>query len=219
MLPPEHGAAIMVAPTREEWRVLRRALAPELAAGKLRLEECGVGPENAAALCRRLEDEGWRGSLFLAGWAGGLSADLAAGSVVLARSALSLDGPPHACEQRHLPDARVGDILTVSRALYTPEEKRRATATGALAVEMEAYPIAAWAEAQGLPFVHARVVLDAADERLPDLSQVVDESGRLRWLALGRHPSLLLELARLYTRLRRLNPILAGLARQLVRPG
>jgi nucleoside phosphorylase len=219
MLPPEHGPAIMVAPTREEWRVLRRALAPELAAGKLRLEECGVGPENAAALCRRLEDEGWRGSLFLAGWAGGLSADLAAGSVVLARSALSLDGPPHACQQRHLPGARVGDILTVSRALYTPEEKRRATATGALAVEMEAYPIAAWAEAQGLPFIHARVVLDAADERLPDLSHVVDESGRLRWLALGRHPSLLLELARLYTRLRRLNPILARLARQLVRPG
>ncbi len=52
----------------------------------------------------------------------------------------------------------------------TPQAKRDAQRSGALAVEMEAYPLAAWAAAHRLLFIHARVILDAVDESLPDLA-------------------------------------------------
>jgi hypothetical protein len=62
----------------------------------------------------------------------------------------------------------IGSILTSPRVLVRASEKRAAGATGALAVEMEAGPLARWAGRHGVPFVHLRVVLDPVSSSLPD---------------------------------------------------
>ena len=218
----ESPHTLVVAPTRAEHQVIGRALSSELLNGQVHIGLLGVGPERATTFCQRLDEQRWRGRLVLAGWAGGLLPHLRPGSVVLARAALSPTGPRCPCSVLPCSGAVAGDILTVDRALYTPGEKTRATQSGAVAVEMEAYPLARWAQAHDLPFYHGRVILDAADESLPDLSGIFAEDDRIRSLELlrqlGRRPKLAWELASLAWRLQRLSPLLAGLARQLAVP-
>jgi hypothetical protein len=85
---------------------------------------------------------------------------------------------------------------------------------------MEAYPLAAWARAHNLPFVHARVILDAADEALPDLGDALDPLGRPHPGRLARrtllHPGLAIAALRLVGRVRRLGPALGEVARAVV---
>jgi nucleoside phosphorylase len=57
----------------------------------------------------------------------------------------------------------IGPILTSDRVLASAAEKRVAGATGALAVEMEAGPLARWARDRDVHFAHLRVVLDPLD--------------------------------------------------------
>ena len=109
-----------------------------------------------------------------------------------------------------------GPVLTADHVVAAPAAKRTAAAGGALAVEMEAYPLAAWAAQHEAPFVHGRVILDAVDDALPALDGVLDGCGRLQIRpllgALAGRPALLGEFTRLALRLREVNRRLAELA-------
>ena len=48
-----------------------------------------------------------------------------------------------------------------------PQRKRELAASGALSVDMESGPLAAWAVSRGVPFLSLRVVLDPVDVDLP----------------------------------------------------
>lgn len=215
------GHLILVIPTISEYRAVRPFVADLAAEGVLETVTCGVGPERAAALGRRLDGrDGLPSGLALVGVAGGLDPALAAGDVVLANAAWDEDGRCATCTTMPLPGASIGPILTVRRALYTPTEKAAQHEAGALAVEMEAYPLATWAAQRGLPFIHARVILDRFDETLPDLGGVHDEYGRLRPLGMLRcllaRPSHSAALLRLLRRSQAVTPTLGLLAQTVV---
>ena len=217
------GHLILVTPTISEYRAVRPLIAGLAAEGVLETVMCGIGPECAARFCRRLDErEGLPSGLALVGVAGGLDPALAVGDVVLASAALDDEGRQVPCTVIPLPGAVVGPLLTVRRALYTPAEKAaQQRASGALAVEMEAYPLAVWAAERGLPFVHARVILDPFDEVLPDLDDTLDEHGRVRPARLLRrllaHPSHAASLLRLLRRSQAVTPALGRLAQAVVK--
>jgi adenosylhomocysteine nucleosidase len=201
--------------------VIRRSVAGSEAEGALETTMCGIGPECAARFARRLEERTELPSgMALVGVAGGLDASLAAGDIVLASAALDEEGRQAPCTVLSLPGAAIGPIVTVHRAVYTPAEKAAARSTGALAVEMEAYPLAAWAMQRMLPFVHARVILDSVDEALPDLGDVLDDYGQLRPGKLLRQlvgrPSRIASLVGLQRGMQAVAPALGRLAQAVV---
>ncbi len=77
-----------------------------------------------------------------------------------------------------------GALVTVPALAATPEAKAAlAASTGAVAVDMEAGAVATVAARAGLPFLAAKVILDAADESLhPALMDVVRPDGTPRFL-------------------------------------
>jgi hypothetical protein len=216
---PQPPRFLLITPTTSEYGPVEQAVAQWLAAGQIQLEMCGVGPARAAAFAVRLEGAGPWGGMALIGWAGGLKPELKAGDVVVADVAIGDDGRQAPCTAIDLPGATRGALLTVGDPLLTPENKRRAGRSGALGVEMEAYPLAAWAAAHQIPFVHARVILDGVNETLPPMGGVLDPSGNIRLGRLARllaaRPNLVLELWPMVRRMRRVRPTLAALARQI----
>jgi adenosylhomocysteine nucleosidase len=211
---PNIGALPMIlAPTTFEYRVVHKALRGWLAEGRGLCWQCGMGEARAEAFCRTLESQP-PGALVLLGWGGGLDPELAAGAVICGDAALRAGQPALAGQVLLLPGCRVGPTLTVPRALCSPAEKRQAQAGGALAVEMEAYPLARWALRRGIPFFHVRLISDALDETLPDLGAgEAGLGGVLKHIL--RRPALLPELWRFGQRVRALNPRLAELAREI----
>jgi len=165
---------------------LERELAP-LRLGLLRsratLVRTGVGPRLAAAATRQ-HAAGTR-LLVNTGCCGGLTAGLRPGTLVIADRVLEDPGPGRSLLEASSPDPSwvsrtlaagrslgltcvSGPTLTVRRALFTPEEKRRGhERSGALAVDMETAAVARAAARAGVPYLTVRVVLDAADESLP----------------------------------------------------
>jgi hypothetical protein len=174
---------VVVAPMRWESKAVRRAVGglqrvdapfPAWRGDTLTLIECGVGPERAARVTSWLDSTpkspplpaGGDLELWLVGVAGGLAEGLETGDALLADSVIA-GGERLPCEAdaelraRLGEGVRVGPVLSSARALIPPEEKRAAAArTGALAVEMEAAPLARWAAGRGVRFVHLRVILD-----------------------------------------------------------
>ena len=141
---------------------------------------------------------------------------------IICADAILKDGQPRInCEVLPVETARKGPMLTVPTALFTPQEKLSAQASGALAVEMEAYPMAVWAKQQGIPFYHARVILDTWDEKLPDLNGAINTTGKVRLIPffkqLALHPGLFRELWWLVGRIRSVNPALEDLSREIAR--
>ena len=214
-----HQPLLLLTPTLSEYAPVRAAVADKLANGELQLAAFGIGQTCAKTLCQQLERTAGFGRIALIGWAGGLCPDLTAGNVVVANTALNVQGQSAPCVPVSLPDARVGALLSVSVPLLTPQAKRAAQSCSALAVEMEAYPLAAWANAHRLPFVHARVILDTVDEALPDLGDALDALGRVRPRRLATElllrPWLAFGLLRFFRRMKKLDPILRALARAI----
>jgi len=209
-------ATVVLTATKWEQRPVRRALARMIARGDVRLMICGIGPRQEMDCCRLLGDMADVERLLLVGWAGGLHPDMGAGEAIVADCVLDEAGRRAPCSVPAVPGARVGPTLTVAEALLSPQAKRAARASGALAVEMEAYPLAAWAAARGIPFAHVRLISDGPNDNLPDFRPALDPSGRLRPLALLAHPRLAFDLARLSLRLLRLERRLGALARKAV---
>ena len=203
-------------PTVGEYRVVEAVVQRRRLPVELRM--CGIGPRRAAALCAEFERGARPRAVALLGWAGGLREDLAVGDIVIADRALSAGGSAVNCLALPLPGlARVhrGPMLTTGHIVAAPEARRAAAESGALAVEMEAYPLAAWAAQHETPFVHGRVILDTAEDALPELDGVLDGYGRLQLRpllrALARRPALLGEFTRMALRLRAVNRCLAEL--------
>ena len=216
-----HELLLLVAPTFPESTLVRATMEDSLAGGGLEMCVCGMGPASAIALCQRLEARTPSlNGLALLGWAGGLCPDLAAGDVVLADAAMDVQGERVPCTVIELPGVKVGALLTVPAPLLTPQAKSAAWNSGALAVEMEAYPLATWARARDLPFVHARVILDPVSEALPDLGDALDLLGRVHRGRLARRllarPWLIVALYRLMSRTQALGPVLSEVARAVV---
>jgi adenosylhomocysteine nucleosidase len=201
---------LFLTPTSLEYTAVKKALPDSIP-----LRQCGVGEQQAGLFCQSLPE--LPTCLVLIGWAGGLTPDLTVGEIICADLALREGQPPLPCSPLPLPGVHTGPVLTVPQALLTPIEKSRAhQASGALAVEMEAYPIAAWAHQHNIPFIHLRVISDRWDESLPDLGNGLDRSGRVHFLPLLQqlvvHPTLIRSLWHLNQRIQSLNPILGTLA-------
>jgi nucleoside phosphorylase len=204
-------------PTAGEYRVVEAVVQSCRLPVELRM--CGMGPRRAAAICAEFERDARPRGLALLGWAGGLRDHLAVGDIVIADRALSAGRSAVNCLAPALPGlARVhrGPVLTAGHVIAAPVAKRSAATCGALAVEMEAYPLAAWAAQHETLFVHGRVILDTVDDALPELGGVLDGYGHLQIRpllgALARRPALLGEFTRMVLRLRGVNRRLAELA-------
>ncbi len=90
-----------------------------------------------------------------------------------------------------------GLVVTVSRVLCTPEEKKLlAGETGAVGVEMESAGIGKMARDKNIPFLMVRVVSDELDESLPmDFNTFRTPGGWIRGVTeLLWHPRLLVKL-------------------------
>ena len=181
-------------------------------------------PRRSTAICAEFERGTQPRGLALLGWAGGLRDHLAVGDIVIADRALTAGRSDVNCLALPLAEpgaptlerAHRGPVLTAGHVVAAPAARRAAAACGALTVEIEAYPLAAWAAQCGVPFVHGRVILDTVEDALPALDGVLDGYGRLQIRpllgALARRPGLLGEFTLLALRLRGVNRRLAELA-------
>jgi nucleoside phosphorylase len=131
--------------------------------------------------------------IIMAGLAGGLTADLKIGNVVV-------EGEPWPGQPQGL---RFGKIHTAARIIGTPTEKRTLSReTGADVVEMETAPAAAWARERRVAFLAVRAISDTVEEELdPAFARLVDDVGRAHGgrvaALLLRHPGKLRELLKL----------------------
>jgi adenosylhomocysteine nucleosidase len=171
----------------------------------------GDGPRRAArfaaALCAR-----YRPSLLIgAGVAGGLTADLGVGDLVVAHRVLDEDGEtpgPNGVlvvAAAAKPGAHQGTLLTLDRPLVSAAEKAQwAARVGPppAAVDMESAAWARAAAAHGVPFLIVRIVSDTAEEELPGyLSRCMDSEGGIRRSAVALaallHPRSIPQLRRM----------------------
>jgi nucleoside phosphorylase len=155
---------LLVTPTWVEAYAVRRGL--RQASRKVPLMICGMGPAHAAAFCRRLHPR-TLGVMVLLGWAGGLTGELQTGDAIIASHVLMHGKNTLVPQQLSIPGTTIAPMITSPKVLKTGEEKRKARCSGALAVEMEAYPLVDWMHQHKIPFIHARVILDTLDESLP----------------------------------------------------
>lgn len=218
----EAGRVGIVAALAAEARTLGAALERpgglrSLADGSL-LAVSGMGFEAAERAARAVVDAGCR-ALVSWGLAGGLDPRLSAGAVIVPQ-VLMLEGAPdlqaHRIWRQRVLDVlgagAGGKLLTSRNPLASVAEKRKALLdSGACAVEMESYAIAAVAAAHGLPFIAIRVIVDAAGDEVPvAVLEAADARGRLapgrllvRMLGSPRSVALLPGLAHRYAVARR----------------
>jgi adenosylhomocysteine nucleosidase len=152
--------------------------------------QSGPGAARAGEAARRATDLG-AGLLVSWGFAGGLGAAVAPGTVVLPRRVLaqgaeplSVDAAWHARLATLTADVALdcGDLLSAPAALESPGEKRAAAAaSGAVAVDMESAAIGSAAARAHVPFVVLRVVIDGCNDALPaGAERWIDDSGNRR---------------------------------------
>jgi nucleoside phosphorylase len=180
----------------------------------------GMGPAAATRAAEALADAG-AVALAVFGVAGALSAHLRNGALFCPERVLDENGDVYAADpawresiqqkltKNTVPLHTEGALLSVASPLLTTAAKTAAHARHeALAVDMESAAVAAVARQRSLPFVVLRAIVDEAADAIPDaLNGSVDAFGhpRARHLiaALGRHPTLIGELPRLYLRMQR----------------
>jgi nucleoside phosphorylase len=137
--------------------------------------QCNVGPKCASRVAEWLQPLRLRG-LWLLGVCGGLTDALKTGDVVLSDATVAAEGSrwDHSPADELVDQVRtsmarlrrqvmVGPVYSADQPLGTLAQKHAAAKSGALAVEMEAQPLAQWAVETGHPFAHLRVVLDPHD--------------------------------------------------------
>jgi len=149
------------------------------------------------------------GGIISFGLAGGLTLDMRPGTCIVAHGVLALgegfatDGAWSRRMLALLPMARHADLACVDRPLQLPSEKRALHLhTGAVAVDMESHIAARVAREQQLPFAALRVVIDPAEQTVPEAAlagQCPDGTSDVRAVAsaLLRRPRELLAVLRL----------------------
>lgn len=216
---------VVLAALKAEIVPLRRRL--EGAPG-VRLVKTGVGPQRAERAAR--QNLAGAKLVLTAGCCGGLAPGANAGMMLVPdRLLLAVDGgEPLRCpdtDQQWAAHARkhaerMGlhcsgrPLITVARSLNSPESKRRChEQTGAVGVDMETAAVARVAGELGVPHLAIRVVLDSADDQLPE-RPVSDGQGRIKATRVVRamlRPRSFLSQAAMAVRLRSISETLAGL--------
>jgi hypothetical protein len=240
---------VLIVPTRWESEVVLGALSdavpdpawdvPAWRVDDLLVVEPGMGPDLAAALLPGLELLEPQ-AVWLYGWCGGLAPDLDVGDLVLADATIFagedglLTRVSHPAPDSLVAEVRrlaqesgrrmvVGPALTSDHVLSSVEQKRAGAASGAVAVEMEAGPLAQWASGRSLPFVHVRVVLDPVESALPATELPTDEHGYAQRGALLSHalthPGEWPSLWRLFRQIRVARRVMTDVIGALARPG
>jgi nucleoside phosphorylase len=240
---------VLIVPTRWETEAVLSALSaavpepawdvPAWRAGDVLMLEPGMGPELAAALLPHLEVLEPQ-AVWLYGWCGGLTPDLGVGDLVLADATIFAGEDGLATRISHpAPDALVDEVrrlahelgrrmvvgpaLTSDQVLGSVEQKQAGAASGAVAVEMEAGPLARWATGRSLPFVHVRVVLDPLESALPSTDLPTDDHGYAQTRALLSHalthPGEWPALWRLFRQIRTARRVMTDAIAALARPG
>jgi nucleoside phosphorylase len=138
----------------------------------------GAGPTQSAAAAKAGHD---MTAIINVGFCGALDSALKIGDVIVADkvfySSQMFDCRPAVTSQTF----RHGAIYSTARIAATAEEKQQLRRSGAIAVEMEAGGIAAYAQDHGLPFFCVRTVSDLADESFAnDFNASIGPDGRYR---------------------------------------
>ena len=223
-----HVAVLFVTALGWEARQLLRGLAPSnptergsatlwtgtCPLGEVAVLQTGIGADRADAGLRAAVEIVTPDVVVSTGCAGALDPALATGDLVIADQIVDGSGGRVATSarwrERYLRAAdRAGtgsitaSMLSSTDVLLGPESKRaQASRSGAVAVEMEGMALARRAEAFGIEFAAARVMLDPADVSLPaDVIASADAYGRTNPVRLAaavvRRPRLVPELVRL----------------------
>jgi adenosylhomocysteine nucleosidase len=170
-----------------------------LAGRQVLLARTGMGSARAQEATAVLIEHHNPEAILSIGFAGSLVDGLQAGHLVIARQVCALHEHLHegpltasnglACDpalvelavataRRRRLAFREGVSLTVPHVIGQPEVKRRiGDSLPVEMVEMESYWVGRVAADQGIPFLVARAILDELDDRLPDLPNMVDETG------------------------------------------
>ena len=142
------------------------------------------------------------------GIAGGLLPHMAPGHWIVATAVsaggerIEADSDWAARLAERLPEAEVGDIVSVPEPVRRTHQKRHLQAsTGACGVDMESFQAAALARELGVPFAAVRVVADPVERELPPaVHSGLQTDGSVAMTAvldsLAREPSQMLSLAR-----------------------
>jgi adenosylhomocysteine nucleosidase len=172
---------------------------------------CGAGRKNAARATEALIDGHRPQRVISAGFAGGLTPQLARNDILIADQVLNndarglaIDRPTGLAQKANRPGVHVGALLTVDHVVRLPRDKRLLHQRyGAVAVEMESFAVAEVCQRRDLPFSSIRVIHDTIDDLLPpDVEHLlVQQSGAGQWgAALGaawRRPGSIKEMYQL----------------------
>jgi len=181
----------------------------------------GMGRQRALAGAEAVLAHGPVSVVVSIGFSGALEESLAVGDLVLASGLIGVTDPHSREIQPTLypsdPDRLraaaqalgatplhvvQGPTVTAPGLIATPDCKRDlGRRTGAVAVDMESYWVAAVAAERGLPFLALRVISDAQREALPPIGQILDENGAPSMRPLVTHllrsPGSLIALAKM----------------------
>jgi len=174
----------------------------------------GVGQNNAEEAAKKLIDVFEPKSICSAGYAGGLSTRLQQLALCVPEQVIrESDGEAldlsESIPRRTSPLPDKFTLITVNDVVETPEQKRVLhERTGAEIVDMETFAIADVCRERNVPFFALRVVLDAADNRIPkDIARILGSLdkgvSRLSGTILGNifsRPSVVLDLVSLKKR-------------------
>ncbi len=192
-------------------RRIVEATARRLQIEAVAVRAAGNDPAAAGRLATQLAAAGVD-RLISFGLCGALAPGLEAGDLVVAETVLCLGQPPLDLAPLFRPTAlalRTGRLVSVDVPVTTPAAKAAlARRSGAIAVDVESYAIAAAAQAAGIGCIVARVVADEAADGIPAaaLAGLGPDGGvqPLRVIAaLGRRPGELGPLVKLARRTRR----------------
>ena len=154
----------------------------------------GPGPRLAAEVLKAAEVNSAKAGIravISTGFCGGLDPQLKLGAIVDATSVIDgATGQQWSTDAiRTNTSAARGPVLSVDRVAVTAAEKSNLwNKNHAVAVEMEAAPIAQWAHLSGTPFHCLRVVSDAAaDSFVMDMNTMRDAEGRFNRLKITLH--------------------------------
>ena len=145
----------------------------------------GVGQKNAEKATNILLDVFAPKLICSAGYAGGLSSRLKQSNIcvpehVIRASDMQALDLSLLIPQRVLPIPNKLTLLTVNDVVESPEQKRMLyEQTGAELVDMETFAVAEVCRIREVPFFSVRVILDAAEDRIPkDIVKILESLGK-----------------------------------------
>jgi adenosylhomocysteine nucleosidase len=170
-----------------------------LAGKQVLLARTGMGSTRAQEATAVLIERHKPGAVLSIGFAGSVVSEVRVAHLVIARQVYALEGSLQeeplavsdglACDpalvelavaaaQRTRLAFREGASLTVPDVVHRPEVRRRiGDSLPVEMVEMESYWVGRVAADQGIPFLVARTIVDEVDDRLPNLPNMIDETG------------------------------------------